>query len=516
MNREITIFYRVLFIVIFAGLISTNAVLSWGPLTHMGINLEAGEKNGLPVSPELMGAYLAGATEPDIGAGDNGLDSGVSADYGVYHDPVFIEAMEKVAAGKESPEKELLAARALGFRSHIAADSIAHTGTGYPNSKEVFSRVAIDENYMPHHITNELCVDILMFKTHGKEIKNSKPLFMDAETLLEVRNEYASLKGIDLDSDKDSLASALLKHKATVMTEMNLADHLIAKQPEKVNQMEQFYSDVRLGVNGIGGLTPSVEIVSTKVIGTDELKNFKSDSGIKKKIENFLTNEIPDEIGNRGLALVESGILDLIRNDFIRKNLSGTLNDKMANAKVERLVANFAINLVGDNKMSFEESLFRAETQVYGPPAQKDDRLEELGKEAEFLKLKRDEALKKYQERPIWKLWLFITQSDKKEYLAIEEQYNQKLFEIELLEAAAVTVAAPANADAAQKAGEVSGLAKLRQDVEEAYRRYVEAVEARKDSAVGAAKENYLLLRGQLDAAIMKARESEETSGDVN
>ncbi len=78
---------RALVVVLLA---AATPAMAWGPVSHISLSYEAGVKSGFPVSDDLLGAYLAGSTEPDIG-----LDDGKSEDYGVYHSENLKAAMQR-------------------------------------------------------------------------------------------------------------------------------------------------------------------------------------------------------------------------------------------------------------------------------------------------------------------------------------------------------------------------------------------------------------------------------------
>ena len=189
--------HKLILAVIFSIFLPLIPVKAWGPVSHIAISYEAGTKNGFPVSDDLVGAFLAGSTEPDVGLGD-----GKSEDYGVYHSENYAKAMENVADRLKSPAKQVLQARAAGIRAHIAADSAAHTNTGYANVKKMFPNM---DHGMADHTTNELCVDMILYDEHRNGLKKQRLNFMDVDTMILVRKEFSKITGQELSNDRAQL-----------------------------------------------------------------------------------------------------------------------------------------------------------------------------------------------------------------------------------------------------------------------------------------------------------------------
>jgi len=431
---------------VFAALFSfSSTAYAWGSLTHMSLILEAGRKEKLPVAPEYMGAFLAGSTEPDIGAMSSGAQS-VNSDYFVYHDAVFVEAMKKVAETKKSPEREMLLARAMGYAAHLKGDSIAHAGEGYSNAKEVYTSVKKYDK--ANHLTTELMVDTLTYAKNKKEFDKYNANYIDVDTLIEVRNEYAKMKGITLESDKSKLKADILKHRATVITDQAVADKIINGRPDILKQMDELCKDRFEGVNGNGGVDKSVDLIAAAFKNGDIMKveNQKSDASLLQRA-GVAASKLVQTAANEGAELTEKGLMNFARIDFIRKNA-----EKLASSKLkgnEGLIGRFIINLVGDKKMSLDEILYRAELPI-ADMSDASVKLKMAKKEVEILKNNAAAAYDEYKNRPWWKFWLYLTNSDKKNYEKLNAELAAKTAELDKLEkAAAAAKSGTANASSA-------------------------------------------------------------------
>ncbi|PKK89937.1 MAG: hypothetical protein CVV64_11425 [Candidatus Wallbacteria bacterium HGW-Wallbacteria-1] len=458
----------------------SSACLAWGPLTHMAVTTETGNANGFPVSSDLMGAYLAGTTEPDIGLGD-----GSSEDYGVYHSEEFALAMEKVAENKKSPQKELLKARALGIRCHLSGDAAAHSSTGYANAKPMFENA---DYGLPRHVTNELCIDMLMYSKNRESMKKQSLNFLDLDTLIEVRDQWSEITGKPLASDRKVLQKDLLSHKATVISELSLAEHIVRDQPDKLSEMTRAYSDMNEGYNGGGGLNQSRQNILDRVRGDEELKTFKA-GGLGYRLRELAINKIP----SNSIKALEAGLLKISRSRLIRDNATKLGNDKVTNTR-NRALMNFCSNLF-DKSLSFEQAAYRAGKNAFGTPENDEEKLLFLKMEATILKRKVDDAKSQFEKRPWWKFWLAITNSDKKKYQALLDEYNTLMAEIGSLEKGETPTDKSLNnslvqADASLKDSAAS-LASLKSEMDSAYRKYLEAVEARIPEATASALAAY-------------------------
>jgi len=424
----------------------------WGSLTHMSLILEAGQKEKLPVAPEYMGAFLAGSTEPDIGVMNSGAQS-VNSNYFVYHDAAFVEAMKKVAETKKSPEREMLLARAMGYAAHLKGDSITHAQEGYSNAKEVYT--SIKKYDKAHHLTTEFMVDTLSYAKNKKEFDKYKANYIDAETLVEVRNEYAKIKGITLESDKKQIKMDILKHRATVITDLAVAEKVMSGRPDILKQMDELCKDRFEGVNGNGGINKSIDLVAAAFKNGDIMKveKRKSDMSLLQRTGNFASRLVQTGV-NEGAELTEKSLMNFANIDIIRNNA-----EKLASSKLkgnEGLIGRFLINLVGDKKMALDEILYRAEL----PAANMSDaaiKLKMAEKELDILKNKTAAAYNEYKNRSWWKFWLYLTNSDKKNYEKLNAELTAKTAELEKLKKVTAgtnsETADVMNAQAAAKAG---------------------------------------------------------------
>ena len=475
--------------------------LAWGPVSHIALTYEAGVKSGFPVSQDLVGAYLAGSTEPDVG-----LDDGKSEDYGTYHSENFAKAMENIAQSKKSPDREILLARAAGIRSHLAGDSAAHGKTGYAEAKKMFHG---NPTGLPNHTTNELVVDMIMYDRNKDTLKKQSLNFIDVDTLIEVRKEFTRITGHELANNRDQLKKELLNHKALVLTELSIAHHLSTSDPMKLSQMKEEYSDLNEGTTDGNGANKAIERISEQAKPCEDLSNFKTtNKGFK--IRNYLENSLLA----KSMQALERGSLKLTKSAVIRDSLQNFASGKVE-APRNKAFVNFGVNLLNKN-LTFKQAVFLAGKATSGYPDDAAQKLAYLEIEAEALKAQRDKALADYNNRPWWKFWLIFTQSDKQKYEQLELQYQAKLREIEqVYSQIASTRADPPDSDADYAAAVVEctttnticsnaepGLEELQAAVEAAYKKYVAASDAQDQAKIKEAEQELLESREKLKAAM--------------
>ena len=468
---------------------------AWGPISHIALTWEAGTQKGFPVSDDLLGAYLAGSTEPDIG-----LDDGQSEDYGVYHSEAFAKAMESVARTQKSPGRELLMARAAGIRSHLAGDSAAHGSNGYSDSKKMFDGL---NTGLPTHTTNELCADIVMFDRNKAGLKKQSLNFMDVDTLIAVRDEYSRMTGTPLSSDREKLKKELLNHRTLVLTELSLANHLSNSDPAKLKEIREVYSDLDAGAADGKGATLAISRIAEQAKPFENLSNFKTtDRGAK--IRDFLDNSLLA----KSFQALEMGVLKLTRSAAVRSTALDFASGKVSTARNKAFV-NFGINLLNRN-LSFKQAVVMAGKAVSGYPADPAQKMAYLEIEAEALKLQRDKAMQDFNSRPWWKFWLYFTQSDRQKYENLAAAYKQKLHEIEELKATTANetttasqsqIAGSAPQGAAAATNSTADLNALQTAVDKAYQKYIEATEAQDALKAGAAAEELEKARTVLNFA---------------
>ncbi len=490
---------RALLVVLMAAVMAP--VQAWGPVSHIALTYEAGAKGGFPVSSDLLGAYLAGSTEPDVG-----LDDGKSEDYGVYHSEDFAKAMEAVAQRKKSPDREILLARAAGMRSHMAGDSAAHGKTGYAEAKIMFPDV---QTGLPKHTTNELIVDMIMYDRNKEALKKQSLNFIDVDTMIEVRKEYSRMTGKELKNDRDALKKELLNHRALVLTELSLAHHLSTSDPAKLSQMKSEYSDLNAGTTDGNGADKAIARIAEQAKASEDLSSFKTTS-TGFKIKDYLDNSLLA----KSMQALERGALKLTKSAAIRDSLQNFAVNKVE-ADRNKAFVNFGVNLLNKN-LTFKQAVVLAGKATSGYPADPAQKLAYLEIEAEALKAQRDKALADYNNRPWWKFWLVFTQSDKKKYGQLEAQYQAKLREIEAARSqiAAGESIAPAS-DAAYAAAisecadqaalcdsAAAGLADLQAAVDAAYQKYAVAAETQDQAKIKAAELELNQARENLKAAM--------------
>lgn len=488
---------KVLLVVLLA---AAPPVMAWGPVSHIALTYEAGVKSGFPVSQDLLGAYLAGSTEPDVG-----LDDGKSEDYGTYHSGDFAKAMESVAQHKKSPDREILMARAAGMRSHIAGDSAAHGNVGYSEAKLIFNG---SQTGLPKHTTNELIVDMIMYDRNKEALKKQSLNFIDVDTMIEVRKEFTRITGLELANDREALKKELLNHKALVLTELSLAHHLSTSDPAKIVQMKAEYSDLDEGVSEENGANKAVARISEQAKPGEDLSSFKT-ANTGFKIKNYLENSLLA----KSLQALERGALKLTKSTAIRDSLQNFAGAKVDNARNKAFV-NFGVNLLNKD-LTFKQAVFLAGKNTSGYPDDQAQKLVYLEIEAEALKAQRDKAMADFQNRPWWKFWLIFTQSDKKKYEQLEAQYQARLSEINDIRSQIATVASeiPAS-DAAYDAAITefsaeppvcinvsANLTELEAKVEAAYQKYLIAANAQDQKKAKEAAQELEDAREKLKAA---------------
>jgi len=456
--------------------VAPSAALAWGSVTHMALILEAQDRTKLPVSEDLMGAYLAGSTEPDISALTSSGNA-VTSDYHVYHDAAFAEAMKKVAETKNGREKALLLARAEGYKAHLTGDSVAHVQTGYPQTKKAYESTA--GNMKANHATVELITDTMSYVRNGKKFDKYKLDYIDAGTLAEVRNEYAKMKGITLETDPKKLNTEILKHRAVVTTDITVAKYLNDKKPSMIKEMSEFTSDSRSGTNGVGGVEPAVDKLVSVIEKGDTISYDKKDD--KRKFTEKIAGAasvVVNRVEEAGLGVTEKLIFNVSKIDFIREGLMDFAGKKVSGSN--GILGRFLMNITMDKDVSLREALYEAEK----PELEAGDSagaLKLARTEVEILRQKAESARVAYENRPWWKLWLFVTKSDKKKYEALKAEYETKSAKLKLMEATPAELAATnspapeaiieASSLGAKSASVVAAEARLRA----AYKNYIDA-----------------------------------------
>ncbi len=420
--------------------------LAWGSLTHMGLIVEAAKKETPPVAKEYMSAFIAGATEPDIGAMESGASS-VSEEYHIYHDPVFAEAMMKVADTKKSPEREILKARAAGYLMHLKGDSVSHTKEGYSNAKDVYASVKHGDK--ANHLTTEMLVDTLVYAKNKKALNKYGANFIDAETLLAVRNEYAKIKGIELKSDIKKLKTDILKHRAIVVSSETIAESM-AKNPALMKQIDERFKDRFDGLNDHGGLNKSVDLIAASFKNGEltKIEKLKDQRGLLEKTGNFAMN-IVNAAAEGGAELTEKALLNFAKIDFIRNKAEGLVNSKLKGNEI--ILAKLVLSATSDGGISLNEALYNAESAA-ADMSKSAIKLKMTALNVKILKEKADAAYAEYKNRPWWKFWLKFTNSDRKKFEKLNAEYLAKKAELEQLEKTAILNAANTAANASTAA----------------------------------------------------------------
>jgi hypothetical protein len=476
-----------IFLILLLAFLFLPKLHAWGPVSHIALTYEAGANNEFPVSPDLLGAYLAGSTEPDVG-----LDDGKSEDYGTYHSENFAKAMEAVAQKKKSPAREILLARAAGFRSHHAGDSAAHGKTGYANAKVMYPGL---DTGLPQHTTNELCIDMILYDRNKAALKKQSLNFIDVDTLIEVRKEFTRITGEPLENDRAKLKKELLNHRAMVLTELSLAHHLSSTDQEKLAEMREIYSDLAEGAADGKGSDLAIARIAEQAKPSEDLSGFKTkNTGFK--IKDFLNNSVL----SKSFQALERGALRFMKSAVIRDNLGNLAESKIDNARNKAFI-NFGANLLNP-KLTFKQAVVLAGKATSDYPENPEQKLAYLEIEAEMLRKQRDEAQRAYQNRPWWKFWLFFSQSDKKKYKALEAKYSEKMAQIQEVratlpgeteipasESGFVAAVMQATLVTDQSQHNSDNIADLQAKVEAAYQKMVAAAEAQDPEAIKQAEQ---------------------------
>jgi len=415
MKRKTIIFAIAIFI--FFGC-SNHQAYAWGPLTHASLAFDALENSGSSLSDDLMGAYLAGTLEPDVSVE---LGGNLSEHANVYQDPDFIKAMINVAQTKKSPEKELLMARAQGYSVHLLTDSVAHEANskstdkrGYPNSKKVFDNSG-------SHGAVELCVDLIKYRKENYQAKidGIKLNYIDTDTLIEVRNEFAKIKNITLESDSEKINKQMLKLHATVELEKVISRSL---SNERLNQMDVYFNDRSDGVSN-----NNLALAQSKKLAIENFDNpYSYFTGYDKtQLKYADINSKQDDIFNSiYCAALSAGIKGIsklagffLENDLISSSSQSLINKYALKENNEtKMLGNFIENLASDRCLSFEECVYMAEKECQKPSNAEKEKL--------YLKQRVEAAKLKYQNRPWWRIDYLLTNSDYNEYKKLEAEYN--------------------------------------------------------------------------------------------
>lgn len=424
MRSRIFLFFGAFFL--FSNLPGLNA---WGALTHMGLSLKAGEKANLPVSVEYLGPFLAGATEPDIGAMSGDM-TGVSDSYHIYHDPQFVVAMTNVAKRLKSPYREKLLARALGFQAHKIGDGVAHTVTGYPNRKEVYFTLKVRENKIVH-ITTELCLDLLTYYQFRKKLDKIRPEFIDLNTLIAVREEYGRITGKTIPNDRKKLQKDILMHRAIPETEKSIAKKLIKTKPWIFKELDGFFSDRVKGLTGKAGFKLTIErLVEFYRDCGPQIKKEKDQRKIREKARDAL-KRVFDVVSEATLGQVEKLTFTLVNQEAVFSRTKSLLADKLK-AENHRILVGFVMNLL-QKRMGFREAIFYAENPLFRGQPTREEKISLLTAEKSILYQKVKRAYEEYKNRPGWKVWLRITNSDKKRFEQARSEYRRCVRELNSL-----------------------------------------------------------------------------------
>lgn len=330
---------------------SSGVALAWGPITHMAIALMAGEKSPLPVADNLAGTFITGATEPDIG-----VLAEKTANYDVYHDPLFVDALANVAGRKPSPEKEILLARAMGYATHIkCADIVAHADKGYSNNK-----VVLPIEKKPHHRITEFIADVLSYNDCAKLFKGRKLNFIAADTLIEARNEYARLKGISLASDEKEIKGHIMKHLFIVTTYMTVARYLSEDKPGLVKEMDVLESDRFAGISPDGGVSRSVENVLGFIKDKSLLTKGRERRNIFVRADGFFSRIVRGaEV--KFLGSSEKAVMELSDINAVRKIIRKLLAEKLEADSYEAIADRFFVNAILGEDQTLAEMLYLSE-----------------------------------------------------------------------------------------------------------------------------------------------------------
>lgn len=449
--------------------------LAWGSLTHMALIMEAQDKTGLPVPENLMGAYLAGSTEPDISA-LTPSGNAVTSDYHVYHDAAFADAMRAVAARKTGRERAVLLARAEGFAAHLTGDSVAHVASGYPQTKKAYETAA--GNSKANHSTVEFMVDTMSYVKNRAKFDKYKPEYIDAATLSEIRAEYAKMKGVTIETDPKKLNVEILKHRAVVTTDVTVAKYLMEKKPALVKEMGEFTSEWRSGTNGAGGVSPSVDKLVSRLQNAEKIDYKKGDD--KRKLGEKIAGAaslVVKRAEEAGLGATEKLVFKVSGIGFVRENIMELANKKVQGSN--GVLARFLMNVTMDRDVTLREALYEAEKPALEPgDAEGALKLKRTG--VEILARKTESARIAYENRPWWKFWLAVTKADKKKYESLKAEYEAGAAELKALEESRrPAVSAPAFAPFAPAAlppdGKSLTVIAAEERLRAAYKSYIDA-----------------------------------------
>jgi hypothetical protein len=279
---------------------------------------------------------------------------------------------------------------------------------------------------------------VLTYKKEKKTIDKYSLNFIDADTLAEVRTEYAKnlipasnsdadkkkneeLRDGIINYDKERLKRDISSHVTKVNLAKKMANNLLGK-PELMNEIDAFYSDRFTGVNGKGGLDKAVKSVATIAAGQDILTVSK-DAKIKG-------NNPGDgnQLMQTDLALMFQG------NGWIQNKVRGKILDQ-ADGSGDKVFGEFMFDLNFKKDITMKAAMHDAETTFSQNVDNSGEEgwLTNLQAEADLLKEKVDKARNKYESKSWFsKLFDFLS-GDKKKYERLQAEYDKKSVEIEEL-----------------------------------------------------------------------------------
>lgn len=338
-----------------------NSLLAWDGTTHIAITQKA--LNSLPSSvstdSELRNIVLATSMGPDF--------SGLSESYGVWHDPDFVEALQKVAGKLEGREKDRMLAVSYGWLAHITADKVVHSSAGYVNAKNLFNKLP-DEKYLPSHIATEYSVSLLNYKENQVLIDGVSFYMPPTEHFLAAIGEYKAIKiakgepeKTEFDYSGKQYESDVLKFKASSEAIKASFRNVIKTRPDLISQMDKKFSDRETGVNGTNGISQSTEAVKT---GFETLNKYSPAPG-----KPTLGDKINYVAGNSKEKVTEAAISGLANQAI--KATTGTSTGREAVNKIiagqsaeDAVYIKYVTGLALEKELSLEEIIELAQADV--------------------------------------------------------------------------------------------------------------------------------------------------------
>ncbi|MFZ2961213.1 MAG: hypothetical protein WA705_30400 [Candidatus Ozemobacteraceae bacterium] len=383
---------------------------TWDATTHVAITQKAIASLSIPMTtdPELRNILLASSMNPDF--------SGLGEAYHVWHDPDFVVALQEVASTLKGREKDKLLAVSHGWDSHIQADDVAHTPTGYPNAKKIFGNLS-DENYLPSHVSTEFSVALLDYKENPSLYDNLGFYMPPATQFFAAIEVYKKIKVAKGETDKACFqytpaqySSDVLKFNAEVTGLRAVFRKIISTKPETAKQLDAKFSDRKTGINGVGGVDQSWEAVTSGLLASDKTSSVASGASAFADRGLYTLKRLGERIGQNVIfSIGDAAISATAGTEKVRSILDNVIKSQSPENAV---AAKYVKGLVLESGLSVED-IIRASQADYSPSVATSALFLEA-QEQEKVAQKRVDALEeKIKNKGFFqRIWSFLTGND--------------------------------------------------------------------------------------------------------